>query len=153
MLYLFYRTLSLAGEIKTAATKHQAYINPYGIRSVTLLTQPVLKCFDAHKSCYVKTLRIKPVTSKSRSNSYQSPGVTRLSLERWGSNIGPVKSNTVLPTDRHHSDISWKGTVLPGAMTQRWAPQTRYLLRLNTASKTIASISAFTFFRVVCKLA
>ena len=47
--------------------------------------------------------------------------VTRSSLEREvrGSNLGLVKSNTVLPT---------------GAMTRRWAPQTGYTLRRNTAS-------------------
>ena len=39
--------------------------------------------------------------------------VTRSSLEREvsGSNIGPVKSDTVLPTTRHRCDIS-KGTML-----------------------------------------
>ena len=43
------------------------------------------------------------------------------SLEREvrGSNLGLVKSNTVLPT---------------GATTRIWAPQTRYTLRRNTAS-------------------
>ena len=42
--------------------------------------------------------------------------VTRSSLNRevWGSNLGPVKSDTVLPTVRHRSDISSKGAVLPG---------------------------------------
>ena len=51
------------------------------------------------------------------------------------SNLGPVKSDKVLPTARHRCNISSKGSVLPaGAMTQRWAPQTRYTLRRNTAS-------------------
>ena len=46
-----------------------------------------------------------------------------------------VKSDTVLSTIRHRCDISSKGVVLPaGAMTRRWAPQTRYTLRRNTAS-------------------
>ena len=47
--------------------------------------------------------------------------VTRSSLEREvrDSNLGLVKSNTVLPT---------------GAMMPRWALQTRYTLRRNTAS-------------------
>ena len=42
--------------------------------------------------------------------------VTRSSLERevWGSNLGPVKSDTVLPTARHRCDIYSKGAVLPG---------------------------------------
>ena len=41
--------------------------------------------------------------------------VTRSSLERevWGSNLGPVKSDAVLPTARHRCDISSQGAVLP----------------------------------------
>ena len=41
---------------------------------------------------------------------------TRSSLERKvrSSNLGPVKSNTVLPTAHHCCDISSKGAVLPG---------------------------------------
>ena len=34
--------------------------------------------------------------------------------EVWGSNLGPVKSDTVLPTARYRCDISSKGAVLPG---------------------------------------
>ena len=63
--------------------------------------------------------------------------VTRSSLERmvWGSNLEPVKSDTVLPTTRHRSSIASNGAVLPArAMTRKWAPQTRYALRRNTAS-------------------
>ena len=43
------------------------------------------------------------------------PGETRSSLERQvrGSNLGPVKSDTVLPTVRHRNDIFSKGAVLP----------------------------------------
>ena len=42
--------------------------------------------------------------------------VTHSSLERevWGSNLGPVKSDKVLPTARYRCDISFKGAVLPG---------------------------------------
>ena len=42
--------------------------------------------------------------------------VTRSTLEREvrGSNLGPVKSDTVLPTARHRCNISSKGAVLPG---------------------------------------
>ena len=42
--------------------------------------------------------------------------VTHSSME-WevrGSNLGPVKSDTELPTARHLCDISSKGAVLPG---------------------------------------
>ena len=63
--------------------------------------------------------------------------VNRSSLERevLGLNLRPVKLNTLLPTVRHLCDIFSKGAVLPaGAMTERWAPQTRYTLRRNTAS-------------------
>ena len=46
----------------------------------------------------------------------------------------PVKSDTVLPTARQRCNISLKGVVSPaGAMTRRWAPQTRYTLWRNTA--------------------
>ena len=59
--------------------------------------------------------------------------VTRSSLEREvrGSNLWLVKSNTVLPT---------------GAMTRRWALQTRYTLRRNTASIMKDLIWYFVFF-------
>ena len=62
--------------------------------------------------------------------------VTRSSLERevWGSNLGPFKSVTELPTAHLRCDI-FKGVVLPaGAMRLRWAPQIRYTLRHSTAS-------------------
>ena len=63
--------------------------------------------------------------------------VTRSSLERevLGSILRPVKSDILLLTARHRSDISSKEAVLhTGAMTRRWAPQTRYTLRRSTAS-------------------
>ena len=68
--------------------------------------------------------------------------VTRSSLERevWSSNLGPVKSDTVLPTERRRCNISSNGAVFRmelcclGAMTLWWAPQTRYSLWPNTAS-------------------
>ena len=42
--------------------------------------------------------------------------VTCSTLERefWDSNLGPVKSDTELPTARHRCYISSKGAVLPG---------------------------------------
>ena len=52
-----------------------------------------------------------------------------------GSNLGLLKSNTVLPTARHRCNISLKEAVLPtGAITRRWAPQTRFKHRHDTAS-------------------
>ena len=87
-----------------------------------------------------------------------------LEREVRGSNLGPVKSDAVLSAARHRCNISSKGAVLPGrndaemgpanslhasataatflrkelccpgAMTRRWAPQTRYTLRRTTAS-------------------
>ena len=50
--------------------------------------------------------------------------VTRSSLKRevWGSNLGPVKSDTVLPTARHRCDISWNGAVLPGRNDAEMGP-------------------------------
>ena len=52
------------------------------------------------------------------------PAVTRSSLERQvrGSNLGPVKSGTVLPTVRHRSDISSKGAELPGRIDPKVGP-------------------------------
>ena len=62
--------------------------------------------------------------------------VMRTSLEReiWGSNLGPVKSDKVLPTARHRCDISLKGAVLPRRNGAEMAPQTRYTLRRKVAS-------------------
>jgi len=45
----------------------------------------------------------------------------------------PVKSYTVLQTFRHHFNIYASSCVAFGAMTQRWAPPTRYTLRRNMA--------------------
>ena len=44
-----------------------------------------------------------------------SRAVTRSSLKRGviGSNLGPVKSDIVVPTARHHCSIFLKGAVLP----------------------------------------
>ena len=39
--------------------------------------------------------------------------VRLLEREVRGSNLGPVKSDTVLPTVRHRCDISSKGAMLP----------------------------------------
>ena len=56
--------------------------------------------------------------------------------EVQGANLGPVKSDPVLPTTRHRCNTSLKGGALPiGAMTRRWTPPTCYTLRRNTASK------------------
>ena len=50
--------------------------------------------------------------------------VTRSSLERkvLGSNLGPVKSDVVLPTARHRCDISSKEAVLPGRNDAEMGP-------------------------------
>ena len=50
--------------------------------------------------------------------------VMRSFLERevWGSNLGPVKLDTVLPTARHRCDISSKGAVLPGRNDAEMGP-------------------------------
>ena len=50
--------------------------------------------------------------------------VTRSSLEREvrGSNLGPVKSDAVLPTARHRCDISSNGAVLSGRMDAEMGP-------------------------------
>ena len=63
--------------------------------------------------------------------------VTRSFLERGTElDLGPVKSNTVLPTNCQHCDISLKGDVLPaGSLTQRWALSIRNRVRRKTGSK------------------
>ena len=67
----------------------------------------------------------------SRTGMYQKPGqslvgraVTRSSLLRevWGSNLGPLKSDTVLSTIRHRCDISLKEAVLPGGNDAEMGP-------------------------------
>ena len=52
------------------------------------------------------------------------PAVTRSSLERQvkGSNLRPVKLDTVLPTVCYRSDISSKGAVLPGRNDAEMGP-------------------------------
>ena len=48
--------------------------------------------------------------------------VTRSSLKQvWGSNLGPVNSDTVLPTVRYRSDIS-KEAMLPGRNDAEMGP-------------------------------
>ena len=68
-----------------------------------------------------------PVTGESKKlnlpASY-SRTVTRRWMERevWGSSLGPVKSDTVLPTARHRCDISSKGALLPGRNDAQMGP-------------------------------
>ena len=57
-----------------------------------------------------------------------------LEREVWGSNLGPVKSDTVLSTARHRCNISSKETLLPWRNDAEMAPPTRYTLRRITMS-------------------
>ena len=68
------------------------------------MTLSVSKCTPL--SCVLNSLTVRPV----------GRAVMRSSLERevWGSNLRPVKSNTVLPMVRHRCNISLKGAVQPG---------------------------------------
>ena len=52
------------------------------------------------------------------------PTVTQLSLKRKvrGSNLGPVKSDRVLPTARYCCDLSLKEAVLPGSNDAEMSP-------------------------------
>ena len=53
----------------------------------------------------------------------------------------PVKLDAVLPMARHHSNMFSKGVVLPArAMTQKWAPQTRYNLLTHVAHYVIQQV-------------
>ena len=69
-------------------------------------------------------------------SSFAGRAVTRSSLEREvrGLNLGPVKSDTLLPTARRRYDIFSKGCVAQAAMTWRWAVPTLCTFRLNTTS-------------------
>ena len=73
--------------------------------------------------CYAKKLRC----NAEQNNECDVFGrtVTRLSLgqEVYGSNLGPVKSDTELPTACHRCDISSKEAKLPG----RNDAQTRFI--------------------------
>ena len=42
--------------------------------------------------------------------------------EVWGSNLGPVKSNSVLPIAHHRCNISSKEAVLPGRNDAEMGP-------------------------------
>ena len=55
---------------------------------------------------------------------YRVRAVTRSSQEQEvrGSNLGPVKSGTVLPTVRHRCNISSKEVVLPGRNDAEMGP-------------------------------
>ena len=68
--------------------------------------------------------------------------VTRSPSERGDkeSNLGAVKSDTVVSTARQPCDISLEGVVLPGRNGAKTGPQTRYTFWLNTASVTKDSI-------------
>ena len=85
-----------------------------------------------------KNIGQKKLVKQKRMRLWTSRAVVRASLERevQVSNLGLVKTNKVLPRVRHRCDISSKGAVVPaGAMKRRWALQTFYTLRRNTASK------------------
>ena len=56
----------------------------------------------------------KSIKIKSKPCSCLSGNAFALERQVRGSNLGPVKSDIVLPTARHRSDISSKGAVLPG---------------------------------------
>ena len=69
-------------------------------------------------------MRVKARKMWSVGELAASRAVTRSSLEREvrGSNLGPVKSDTVLPTARHRCDISSKGAVLLGRNDAEMGP-------------------------------
>ena len=61
-----------------------------------------------------------------------------------GSNLGPVKLGTVLPTARHRYDISLKGAVLPGRKLFLWVPPTHNKLRRSPQRSKILRFFAKT---------
>ena len=85
--------------------------------------------------------------------------VTRSSLERevWGSNLGPVKSNTVLPTARHRSDISSKGAVLLGRNDAEMGPANSlhawaYYSECNERFDLIFTLFGWNFLNFLAKM-
>ena len=48
---------------------------------------------------------------------------TPMETDSLGSNLGPVKSDTVLPAARHRCDISLKEAVLPGRKDAEMGPR------------------------------
>ena len=79
-----------------------------------ILTNNVLTWSDIHDLWFLVSTSTKHLHCVN--SMLVSRAVTRSSLERevWGSNLGPVKSDTGLPTARHRCDISPKRAVLPG---------------------------------------
>jgi len=63
----------------------------------------------------------------------QTVYVTRV-REVWSSKPGPTKSYSALQTGRHRFNIYASMLRCLEVMTRKWAPQTRYTLRRNTAS-------------------
>ena len=55
-------------------------------------------------------------------NKFFEENCRSLEREVWGANLGPVKSDTVLPTARHRFDISSKWAVLPGRNNAEMGP-------------------------------
>ena len=87
------------------------------------------------RSCYVVIFELKPGFEKkydllgqfaylAKTIASWRRAVTPSSLERkvWGSNLGQVKFDTVLPTTCHRCDISSKGAVLPGRNDAEMVP-------------------------------
>ena len=68
-----------------------------------------------HWMCWIITRVIRFRTFNFSSHWPVGRAVTRSSFEQevGGSNLSPVKSDTVLPTARHHWNISSKEAVLP----------------------------------------
>ena len=71
---------------------------------------------------FAATTKLNKVRIKSRSVSREVTHSPLGERSTQGSNLGPVKLDTVLPTAHHRHDISSKAAVLPaGSMTRKWA--------------------------------
>ena len=90
--------------------------------------------------CYLNTrrtwLQIINMNLLHKPASWSRSAVTLSFLQRevWGSNLGLVKLDRVLPTARNGCGISSKEAELPDAMTWRWAQPTCNTLQRITAS-------------------
>ena len=93
---------------------------------------------------YCKWIKLRPGRNEF-ANFWLSGKAFDSGAQVKGSNLGPVKSDTVSPTVRHRCDISSKKAVLLGRNNAKMDPQTRYALRCNIASIMIDLILIWLF--------
>ena len=91
-----------------------------------VLREAKTRVIAKNRECLNHLVRVNQIQLREfRSVRPIDRAVTYSSLKRKvrGSNLGPVKSDTVLPTARHSYDISSKGAVLTGRNDAEMDPQ------------------------------